>query len=118
VATPRLRLTLLGVGAMNSPRFAPAGLLVRCGDAAIAIDGGPGAEPPQDMVAWLVTDEHAELRAAPRRLAGAARHADAAGHAAGITWLCRCPRGRRLCGERAAGYRRALRRLPVASLRT
>ena len=71
MATPRLRLTLLGVGAMNSPRFAPAGLLVRCGDAAIAIDGGPGAEPPQDVVAWLVTDEHAELRAALRRLAGA-----------------------------------------------
>jgi len=27
-----LRLTLLGVGAMNSPRFAPAGLLLRCRD--------------------------------------------------------------------------------------
>jgi len=49
---------------MNSPRFAPAGLLVRCGDAAVAIDGGPGAEPPEALDAWLVTDEHAELRAA------------------------------------------------------
>ncbi len=28
---PRLLLTLLGVGAMNSPRFAPAGLLLRYG---------------------------------------------------------------------------------------
>jgi hypothetical protein len=65
----RLRFTLLGVGAMNSPRFAPAGLLVRCGRAAVAIDGGPGAGPPQRVTAWLVSDEHAELRAAMRRLA-------------------------------------------------
>ena len=56
---------------MNSPRFAPAGLLVRCGDAAVAIDGGPGAEPPGAVDGWLVTDEHAELRAALRRLARA-----------------------------------------------
>jgi len=69
--TPRVRLTLLGVGAMNSPRFAPAGLLVRCGDAVVAIDGGPGAEPPVAVDAWLVTDEHAELRAVLRRLARA-----------------------------------------------
>lgn len=67
----RLRLTLLGAGAMNSPRFAPAGLLVRWGSAAVAIDGGPGAEPPEGVAAWLVTDEHAELRAALRRLARA-----------------------------------------------
>jgi len=67
-ATPRVRLTLLGVGAMNSPRFAPAGLLVRCRDAAVAIDGGSGAEPPEALDAWLVTDEHAELRTALRRL--------------------------------------------------
>ncbi len=65
----RLRLTLLGVGAMNSPRFAPAGLLVRWGSARIAIDGGPGAEPPRRLQAWLVTDEHAELHAALKRLA-------------------------------------------------
>jgi hypothetical protein len=56
---------------MNSPRFAPAGLLVRCGDTAVAIDGGPGAEPPGAVEAWLVTDEHAELRAVLRRLARA-----------------------------------------------
>jgi Beta-lactamase superfamily domain len=65
----RLRLTLLGIGAMNSPRFAPAGLLARWGSLRIAIDGGPGAEPPRGLHAWLVTDEHAELRAALRRLA-------------------------------------------------
>ena len=70
-ATPRVRLTLLGVGALNSPRFAPAGLLVRCGDTAVAIDGGPGAEPPRAVDAWLVTDEYAELHAALRRLARA-----------------------------------------------
>jgi hypothetical protein len=68
-AAGRLRLTLLGIGAMNSPRFAPAGLLVRWGGTAFAIDGGPGAEPPQDVATWLVTDEHAELRTVLRRLA-------------------------------------------------
>lgn len=67
---PRLRLTLLGVGAMTSPRFAPAGLLVVSGRRRVAFDGGPGAEPPEGRLdAWLVTDEHAELRSALRRLA-------------------------------------------------
>ena len=65
----RLRLTLLGVGAMNSPRFAPAGLLIRWQTQRIAIDGGPGADPPGRLDAWLVTDEHAELRTALRRQA-------------------------------------------------
>jgi hypothetical protein len=64
-----MRLTLLGIGAMNSPRFGPAGLLVRWGNLAVAIDGGPGAEPPPEVAAWLVTDKHAELGAALRRLA-------------------------------------------------
>jgi len=69
--TPRLRMTLLGVGAMNSPRFAPAGLLLRFGTVRIAFDGGPGAEPPGGLglTAWLVTDERAELRSPLRRLA-------------------------------------------------
>ncbi|WP_234341445.1 hypothetical protein [Streptomyces sp. NRRL S-646] len=63
-----LRLTLLGVGAMNSPRFAPAGLLLRCRDHRILFDGGPGADPPPGPLdAWLVTDEQAELRSALRR---------------------------------------------------
>ncbi|MGW2648870.1 hypothetical protein ACWC2T_29105 [Streptomyces sp. NPDC001393] len=70
--TLRLRLTLLGVGAMASPRFAPAGLLVAYGLRRVAFDGGPGAEPPEGRLdAWLVTDEHAELRSALRRLAAA-----------------------------------------------
>ncbi|MGP3983180.1 MBL fold metallo-hydrolase [Streptomyces sp. KR80] len=69
--TGSLRLTLLGVGAMNSPRYAPAGLLVRHGRLRLAIDGGPGAEPPERLDAWLVTDEHAELRRELRRLAEA-----------------------------------------------
>jgi hypothetical protein len=67
---PRFRLTLLGVGAMASPRFAPAGLLLAYGRRRVAFDGGPGAEPPEGRLdAWLVTDEHAELRSALRRLA-------------------------------------------------
>ncbi|WP_258534594.1 hypothetical protein [Streptomyces sp. PT12] len=75
-----LRLTLLGVGAMNSPRFAPAGLLVRHAGHAVVLDGGPGADPPPRVDAWLVTDEQAELRAPLRRMAAerglAARAAD------------------------------------------
>lgn len=67
---PRFRFTLLGVGAMASPRFAPAGLLVVCGRHRVACDGGPGAEPPEGRLdAWLVTDDYAELRSALRRLA-------------------------------------------------
>jgi hypothetical protein len=63
--------TLLGVGAMNSPRYAPAGLLIERGHVRVAIDGGPGAEPDGPLAAWLVTDQHAELIAALRRLAAA-----------------------------------------------
>ncbi|UUU26370.1 MBL fold metallo-hydrolase [Streptomyces sp. DSM 40750] len=67
-----LRLTLLGVGAMNSPRFAPAGLLLRHAGQRAAFDGGSGAEPPPGpLAAWLVTDERAELRSALRRIAAA-----------------------------------------------
>ena len=67
-----LRLTLLGVGAMNSPRFAPAGLLLRCAGSRVTFDGGPGAEPPSERLdAWLVTDERSELRSVLRRGAAA-----------------------------------------------
>jgi hypothetical protein len=66
-----LRFTLLGVGAMNSPRYAPAGLLAEHGSARVAIDGGPDAEPAGPVAAWLVTDERAELIASLRRLAAA-----------------------------------------------
>ncbi len=61
--------TLLGIGAMNSPRYAPAGLLVEHGQVRVAIDGGPGAEPDGPVRAWLVTDERAELIRQLRRLA-------------------------------------------------
>src|SRR3979411_1774342 len=56
-----LRFILLGVGAMRSPRYAPAGLLVEYRDVRIMIDGGPGAEPPGAIDAWLVTDDRGEL---------------------------------------------------------
>ena len=55
------RLTLMGVGAMRSPRFAPAGLLVEHGRDRVMIDGGPGADPRGHLDAWLVTDARAEL---------------------------------------------------------
>jgi hypothetical protein len=50
------RLTLLGVGAMASPRYAPAGLLVECGTVRVMLDGGPGAAPTGRLDAWLLTD--------------------------------------------------------------
>jgi hypothetical protein len=68
---PAARFTLLGVGAMNSPRYSPAGLLVEYGPLRVAIDGGPGAEPAGPLAAWLVTDERAELIRELRRLAAA-----------------------------------------------
>jgi hypothetical protein len=67
----RLRLTLLGTGAMSSPRYSPAGLLVRYRRQRVMLDGGPGAEPPARLAAWLVSDEHSELRRELRALAGA-----------------------------------------------
>lgn len=69
---PRVfRLTLLGVGAMASPRFAPAGLLVEYGSVRVMFDGGPGAEPGGRLDAWLITDERAELISKIRALARA-----------------------------------------------
>ena len=63
-------MTLLGIGAAASPRYAPAGLLVEYRGVRVAIDGGPGAEAGR-IDAWLVTDERAELMAWIRRRAGA-----------------------------------------------
>jgi hypothetical protein len=79
-----LRLTLLGVGAMNSPRYPPAGLLVAYAGTRVVFDGGPGAVPAATVDAWLVTDERSELRTVLRRLA--AEHGTTlalAGHTAG-----------------------------------
>jgi len=64
-----VRLVTLGVGAQNSPRYRPAGLLVAAGPVRIMIDGGPGAVPRGRLDAWLVTDERAELIAQIRKLA-------------------------------------------------
>jgi hypothetical protein len=66
-----MRLVTLGVGAMNSPRYHPAGLLVAHEGVRVMIDGGPGAEPPRMLDAWLVTDERAELIAQIRSSAAA-----------------------------------------------
>src|ERR671922_984045 len=64
-----MRLVTLGVGAADSPRYAPAGLLVARGGVRVMLDGGPGAVPAGRLDAWLVTDERAELRSQLRRLA-------------------------------------------------
>jgi Beta-lactamase superfamily domain len=67
--TEVVRLTLLGVGAMNSSRYAPAGLLVEHGNQRVMIDGGPGAEPQGRLCTWLITDEQGELARQIRTLA-------------------------------------------------
>ena len=64
-----LRMTLLGIGAMASPRYRPAGLLVEYGKARVMIDGGPRAAPAGRLDRWLVTDARCELMPAIRRLA-------------------------------------------------
>jgi hypothetical protein len=66
-----MRLTLLGIGAMNSPRYHPAGLLLSWHAQRVMFDGGPNAEPHRRIDAWLVTDDHAELIREIRRLARA-----------------------------------------------
>jgi hypothetical protein len=66
-----MRFVSLGVGAAQSPGFAPAGLLVSFRGAHVMIDGGPGAEPRRRVDAWLVTDQRAELISVLRRLAAA-----------------------------------------------
>jgi hypothetical protein len=53
--------SLLGTGAMNSPRYRPAGLLVRWGRHRVMLDGGGDATPDGPIDAWLVSDDHAEL---------------------------------------------------------
>jgi hypothetical protein len=74
-----VRLVTLGVGAQDSPRYAPAGLLVAHGGVRVMLDGGPGALPPGRLDAWLVSDERSELIAALRRAARARGLAPRAG---------------------------------------
>jgi hypothetical protein len=64
-----LRLKLLGVGAMNSPRYATAGLLVEYDDCRVMLDGGGSAEPKEHIDAWLVSDERSELQQEIRKQA-------------------------------------------------
>jgi hypothetical protein len=64
---PVLRLTLLGVGAMRSPRFRPAGLLVSWPRHHVMLDGGGAAVPDVPVDAWLVSDRRAELMPSIRR---------------------------------------------------
>lgn len=67
---PPLRLRLLGIGAMGSPRYSPAGLIVLAPSGAVMLDGGLAAVPDakvRGLAAWLVTDPHAELIADIRR---------------------------------------------------
>jgi hypothetical protein len=45
-------------------------MVVRYAGRVVAFDGGPGAEPPSRLDAWLVCDEQAELASDIRRMAG------------------------------------------------
>ncbi len=67
-----VRLTLLGIGAMNSPRYRPAGLLLSWRGRRVMFDGGGAAVPASRVDAWLVSDEHAELMPDIRRRCRAA----------------------------------------------
>jgi ribonuclease BN (tRNA processing enzyme) len=62
-------MTLLGMGAMASPRYRPAGLLVEYAAARVMLDGGPRSAPAGRLDAWLVTDERGELMPGIRKLA-------------------------------------------------
>jgi hypothetical protein len=64
-----LRLALLGVGAMNSPRYRPAGLLLTWPGHRVMLDGGGAADPCPPLDAWLVCDDRAELMSQIRRRA-------------------------------------------------
>ncbi|MEX2308561.1 MAG: hypothetical protein WD738_13250 [Pirellulales bacterium] len=67
--TREARFTLLGVGAMKSPRYRPAGLLVEFLGSRVMLDGGLGTEPRGSLDAWLVTDDQGELIREIRTLA-------------------------------------------------
>jgi hypothetical protein len=54
---------------MKSPRYRPAGMVVKSARSRVLIDGGPDALPAGTVDAWLVTDERGELMAPIRRLA-------------------------------------------------
>ncbi|HEY7484116.1 MAG TPA: MBL fold metallo-hydrolase [Streptosporangiaceae bacterium] len=58
---------LLGVGAMNSPRYRPAGLLIASRRHRVMLDGGGTAVPRPPLDAWLVSDKRAELMPDIRR---------------------------------------------------
>ncbi|KAA5834651.1 MBL fold metallo-hydrolase [Saccharopolyspora hirsuta] len=60
-----MQMTLLGVGAMNSPRYRPAGLAVRWAGHRVVLDGVDAGGGHVD--AWLVCDERAELMPEIRR---------------------------------------------------
>ena len=55
------RLLVLGGGAMNSPRYRPAGLLVVWANQRVMLDGGGATDRGCSLDGWLVSDEQAEL---------------------------------------------------------
>ncbi|HEX4813219.1 MAG TPA: MBL fold metallo-hydrolase [Nonomuraea sp.] len=68
-ADPVVRFRLAGVGAMNSPRYRPAALLVQWRGHRVLLDGDAGSSVRGPLDAWLVCDERAELMPRIRRAA-------------------------------------------------
>jgi hypothetical protein len=93
---------------MNSPRYPPAGLLVRYRRRQVMLDGGPGAGP---LAAWLVSDERSELRRELRAQC-AARGLHPAAAAVCVADLVIEPRPVAHTSHPTRGY---LLRLPMAS---
>jgi DNA ligase D-like protein (predicted 3'-phosphoesterase) len=56
-------MTLLGIGAMRSPRYRPAGLLVESSGTRVMIDGGPRAVPAGPERRTMPTDKLGTYRA-------------------------------------------------------
>ena len=56
---------------MNSPRYAPAGLLVKYKNQRIMLDGPPESDPKCELNDWLVTDDRGELIGKIRKAASA-----------------------------------------------
>ncbi len=69
VAGSVLHFALLGVGAMNSPRYRPAGVLLTWQNYRVMLDGGGAADPNCSVDAWLVSDDRCELMTKIRRRA-------------------------------------------------
>ena len=109
----RPTFTLTGVGAMRSPRYSPAGVLISYDRHRVMIDGGATSAPRGRLDAWLVTDERAELMPELRR-AAAPRGLVPRIARLRVDDLIIVPRAVRHTSHRAVGYEIRLGRVRAA----